>query len=737
MAQETTAAQDAAIELPEVVVEGSAARLRAKPAKATSTRLSNVGGGSGKSAGPSSGSGSAGGTPGGTGNPAAQTTGGPAGDGNGVPVEGGGGITGASTSVITRDQISRAPQAALADIIAREAGIQSTSLYGGVNGAGTTVDLRGFGATAPSNTLVLIDGRRLNDWDLPGFDLSTIAKDSIERIEITRGNSGAVLYGDGAVGGVINIVTRGGAGVPNRARVEGGFGSFDTREGNVSASGTWGAFSGFINGNVIESDGYRDNNELEQKSVVGDFRWTFTQGSIYLNLGADDQELGLPGERQVRRLPVAINQLRDDRRGTDTPFDFADKQGVRATLGVTYMVAPDFELIVDGGVRRKDQQAGFFSEFEEQYVDTELVTASLTPRLNITQPFLGMRSRILAGIDFYNTDYQSDRSMFEGLPLIHAYRGEQQTLAGYFQQTLSVLPSTDISFGGRIQRTETTASDTFDASAPGGSFCFGVFCFPNGAQAIPLDDSETNHAWHLGAEQKLFTGVTLFGRLAQSFRVANIDERIGSSPFGVTPDFGLDTQESRDWEAGLRLSYGAFNIQSSYYEMRLTDELQFDPVNFVNTNLDPTRRRGVETIASWQVLSNLRLNGNLTYTDAEFREGPNAGNEVPLVSSWSGNVGLSWDIIQKWLTFDAMLRYVGERRMDNDQANFQPLIDSHTTVDIRFGGDIEQFFWSAGVSNVFDVEYFDYALASASTFGNYNAYPQPGRTFMVKAGVNW
>ncbi len=131
---------------------------------------------------------------------------------HGVPVTGGGGITGSSTSIITRDAIERAPQASLADIIAREAGVQTTSLYGGVNGAGTAIDLRGFGATGPSNTLVLVDGRRLNDWDLPGFDLSTIAKDSIERIEITRGNSGAVLYGDGAVGGVINIVTRSGAG---------------------------------------------------------------------------------------------------------------------------------------------------------------------------------------------------------------------------------------------------------------------------------------------------------------------------------------------------------------------------------------------------------------------------------------------------------------------------------------------------------------------------------------------
>src|SRR5918999_5509810 len=94
------------------------------------------------------------------------------------------GIVGASATVITADEISHSPAQTLSEIIAQVPGVQLTSLYGGVNGAKTSVDLRGFGAFATPNSLLLINGRRLNEIDMAGVDLSTIPLTSIERIEI-------------------------------------------------------------------------------------------------------------------------------------------------------------------------------------------------------------------------------------------------------------------------------------------------------------------------------------------------------------------------------------------------------------------------------------------------------------------------------------------------------------------------------------------------------------------------
>src|SRR6266480_1878604 len=76
----------------------------------------------------------------------------PASGSNGSPATGApairqfNGIVGASATVITSEDIARAPAQTVQEIIAQTPGVQLKSLYGGVNGAGTAVDLRGFGA---------------------------------------------------------------------------------------------------------------------------------------------------------------------------------------------------------------------------------------------------------------------------------------------------------------------------------------------------------------------------------------------------------------------------------------------------------------------------------------------------------------------------------------------------------------------------------------------------------------
>ncbi len=660
----------------------------------------------------------------------------------------GGSITGASRTVITAEDIEHSPSQTLPDILSQAAGVQVMHLYGSPIGTNDMVDLRGFGAFAQSNVLILVNGRRFQDLDLQGFDFSAIPLNSIERIEITRGNSGAVLYGDGAIGGVINIVTKTAATAPFAGRVEGAVGSYGFQEGRISAAASSGPWSTSVYGNSVGTSGYRQNSKLNQQNAVGTLNYKTPGWSSYLTIIGDRQAQDLPGalpnlpSSAPFSNPIGLNNPR----ASVTPLNWATKQDWNITAGFTNTLGPGAELIVDGGVRRKYQQSNFLNYFNNpgfvfdpstagplSYANTVMTTSSLTPRLDVSHHAFGVPNHLLTGIDFYNTQYDSDRSLSPFDIPIHHYDIRQTTAAIYAMNTATVMPNLDISFGGRLQRNVVNAQDAYDpAMDPNAGF------YPTNPQAPPVDMSEWQWAAHLGYEYRANSVLTFFGRAARAFRLPNADERVGSgSPFSLVtpPNLDLKTQTSYDIEQGLRVKWGRFNFESSAYLMELNNEIHFIPSLFLDINLDPTQRLGWENSASYQLTDDIRLHGGFAYTRATFRDGPFAGNDIPLVSHWTGSAGATWDIWKKLAVLDVTGRFVGERRMDNDQTNTQPLIPANATVDVKLGGQYDRFFWSAAVLNLFNVSYFDDAIASAFTQGFYNAYPQPGRTFVLRAGA--
>lgn len=669
------------------------------------------------------------------------------GHGGGPPVRQFAGIVGTSATIITAEEIAHSPAQTVTEIIAQVPGVQLQSFFGGVNGAKTSIDLRGFGAFATANTLILINGRRLNDIDLAGVDLSTIPRDSIERIEITRGNSGAVLYGDNAVGGVVNIVLKNGVGGPPVAiRGEAGVGSFNHRMASVSSATNFGPWSTSFYGNGIKSDGYRANNALDQRNGVGNLNYTTPDLTAFLTVTGDDQKLGFPGGRIVDPS-IGVNELVTARTAAATPFDYGNQQGKSATAGFTKTLWNGAELIVDGGVRKKDTQSGFFGTvpfaspligFSSTYNDAVLQTWSITPRLSVKNSIFGMPSAILTGIDYYDATFHQERGAFKGVPPGHTYDLSQQTLAGYWQQTIGLLSTTDFSYGARIQNTSLSARDRYNPNAPD---C--VLFFNCSAQAFPLDSSETQYALHAGLEHRFNNVFSIFGRAARAFRTPTVDERVSSGPgfdafFTPLPqNFQLKTQTSQDVEGGFRVKSGGFQMQSSIYLMDLENEIHFNPVLFYNVNLDPTRRYGSETSASLRVSDSVLLRGGVAYTRAVFREGAFAGNDVPLVSRYTASGGVTWNIWKDLLVADATVRGWSERFMDNDQSNKQRRIPADATIDLKLSGAYEHFFWSVSVNNVLNALYYDYAIGSTFTPGRFSAYPLPGRTYLVKAGATF
>ena len=79
-------------------------------------------------------------------------------------------------------------------------------------------------------------------------------------------------------------------------------------------------------------------------------------------------------------------------------------------------------------------------------VDTQLTTASFTPRLKLDAEVGELRLRSLGGVDYYNAVYGSNRPLFLGAAPIHRYDLTQTSLAAYWMQTVTVFGNTDIGF---------------------------------------------------------------------------------------------------------------------------------------------------------------------------------------------------------------------------------------------------------------------------------------------------
>src|SRR3989304_2806469 len=109
----------------------------------------------------------------------------------------------ANVTIITGEQIKESTAATVGELLKGEEGLVVRDIYG--TGAKTSVDMRGFAFGL--NTVVLVDGRKVNEIDLSGVDWNLIPLENIERIEISRG-SGNVLYGDNSMAGVINKITK-------------------------------------------------------------------------------------------------------------------------------------------------------------------------------------------------------------------------------------------------------------------------------------------------------------------------------------------------------------------------------------------------------------------------------------------------------------------------------------------------------------------------------------------------
>jgi len=619
-------------------------------------------------------------------------------------------------TVITAKQISESAVRSLPQLLSQEAGIVTRDNTGGPD---SQIDMRGFGITGDQNTLVLLNGQRLNEIELTTIGWTAIPLDSIERIEILRG-SGAVLYGGGATGGTINIITKTPQAGTVAANVAGSTGTYRTNEVRAGAS-VAGQNTGFnIFASDFTSDNYRENNRLVQKNANGSVRAFGAKGDIGLVIDLDSQNLRLPGARTNA-------QLETDRRGTATPDDFATRDGARVSLGGSYDLGFG-RFAADLGYRDVDRTS-FLKDYSgggfDTYTDTQSKVWTFTPRLKVPYVAAGAQHSLVVGVDLDSWDYLSSRAASRDLIDTNPsarITATQRDEAMFAQHNSTFGESTKLTLGARWQHTTIAAQDSVNPAA-----------YASG--------SKSSHpvAWEIGLRQDLSTATAVYGRVGQSFRLPTVDEVY--SQFGG-PNFDaivtlLEPQTSHDYELGAEYRGGPLRVRASVFAIYLKNEIYFFVPTFSNINLPATHRRGVELDASAAISPAVSLFGNVSVTDARFSEGVIGGVDltgkvVPLVPRFKVNAGVTWQLAAR-TRFSGVARFVGMQYYDNDPDNtFPTRMPAYTVVDVKLTHTIDKLTLGIAINNLLNNLYYSYAVASRSSPA-FNAYPQADQTFLLTA----
>ncbi len=641
----------------------------------------------------------------------------------------------ASVTVIGESDIARSAARTLPELLTGEVGFTLKDFFGN-NAAATSVDLRGFGVTGPQNTLILLNGRRLNDFDLSGVQWAAIPLAAIERIEIVRG-SGAVLYGDAASAGIVNIVTRSPLTPGREAQLLGRAASFGTLEGQVYGSQASAAFG--INGSLYGygSDGYRENNRNEQKNSTFNLRWAIGNGSLDLRAGTDRQDLRLPGGRFVQPS-IGLDEYSTDPRGTSTPLDYASRDGNRAGVGLLQRFG-DAEASIGLDWREKDQRSFFDQAGFPSYRADLLELRSLTPKIKVP---VGSHA-LVAGVDWHSWRYRSrrtDRPENLSQPT-NTVSVTQDTTGFYLQDTIELARATYFTAGWREERAKYAGDDVVDVTAPACFFC---------TAAPAVRETQKEHAWELGLRHGFTSQWSGFARAGRSFRLVNAEE-VYENDVNFAAQFQvLRPQHAETLEGGAEWSGARHALRATLFRTDVTDEIHLDPftTGVGNTNLPPSRRRGVELDGKAQLAKNFVVTAGYAYTDAKFLEGtlvgspfaigtnmPIGGKTVPLVPRHKLNLGVAWDLAAR-TRLSGALTAVSEQVLDNDEPNtLDHRIPAYYLVDLKLA---QGFGWgriAATVNNLFDEQYYNYAVRSAFTPDRYAVYPLPGRSFSLAAEV--
>ncbi len=551
---------------------------------------------------------------------------------------------GSSVTVITAEEIELKRKTSVAELLRTVPGVEV--VRGGGPGQITSVFVRGGSS---SQTLVLLDGVRLNAPTTGAFDFANLAADQVERIEIVRGPQ-STIYGSEAVAGIISIFSKSGregvhftglaeAGESSSRRfrfgVDGGLGDqgFDYSV-VVSEEQTDGVSS------ASERAGNREDDPYDNLSAAARLGWDFASGGrLRLSVRYFDAEVANDGFDFVLG-PV------------DDPNRFQTREGVTGSLRVETPLTARWNQTFVLGIN-DEQLAGVDPDnaFSNFAVDSRQV--ELTSQSDVS---LGDSDVLTLGLGYEERAGGSVGSFDERVDILSAFAQNAWVWRQRFHLTAGVRHDDHSELGG-----ETT--------------------------------------YRLSATGRLAAGTRLHGSYGPGFKAPTFNDLF--YPCFSNPNLEPETSEGFDF--GLEQSWAEdrWMLDVTWFDTDFEDLIAFSFATFRPENTARASSTGVEVTLEYRPGPSFQVQASHTYNDTEDLA---SGQQLARRPKHRSTLELFFRPLSRLtggaLTGSASLMAVSDR-IDSDGSD----LDDYTRLDLSLGYRLEHFEPYLRIENLFDEEY--------------------------------
>lgn len=482
----------------------------------------------------------------------------------------------------------------------------------GTIGESAVLSLRG---TESNQTLLMLDGVRLNSPLGGGTDLGDFLMDEIGQIEVVRGGQSA-LFGSDAMGGVVNLRLKRGSGPPKTALSFGAGNGHLFREG-LASDGTLGRVDYSTSLSRVDFEGQGERDAFESTSFSGLVGLPF-KGSGRIEYSTRVQRSGKELATDIIQTTVPVQIVSDENNDIRKRFDFHSvrfEARLNQWLDLSWKTA-----LLDTTVDWKNPEDPFVPGSNDYFERsrTRYLVADFQQDLHWSS-----YDTVTFGIE-RTRDSVDSRIRFFG-SLFPIKEGRDNT-AYYLQNMLRWEKRLVFQAGIRMDvnsKFQSVYNPKFSIA----------YAFPS-------------------------TGTRVRGNWGTGFRAPSIQDLF--SPLGGNTE--LNPERSRNWEAGIRQEIGESGsfIDLAFFRMEFTDLIQRTPGGI--ENVGTARNQGLETLFEVRLGAPLTFKTNYTYLETRNGE---TGQRLPFRPRHQANVGFLFSP-RPDMTADVNVLMVSNQALDED-----------------------------------------------------------------------